>query len=130
MAEGGGSKERQAGFSHPLTPSLSHPLSYEQALAFWFGRVNYEQRSPRPRGMRRWPEPRSWGMSGLPLRLARLSMSNGPSLQPSTCGGRCGISAESLVPSISTSFSMWYSGISASESEFFHVKQNQAAHAI
>ena len=24
------------------------PLSYEQALAFWFGRINYEQRSPKP----------------------------------------------------------------------------------
>jgi dihydrofolate synthase/folylpolyglutamate synthase len=24
------------------------PWSYEQALAFWYGRINYEQRSPRP----------------------------------------------------------------------------------
>jgi dihydrofolate synthase/folylpolyglutamate synthase len=24
------------------------PLSYEQALAFWYGRINYEQRSPKP----------------------------------------------------------------------------------
>src|SRR5437660_11671696 len=34
---------------HPssvLPPQLS--WTYEQALAFWFGRVNYEQRSPRP----------------------------------------------------------------------------------
>ena len=23
-------------------------MTYEQALAFWFGRVNYEQRSPKP----------------------------------------------------------------------------------
>jgi dihydrofolate synthase/folylpolyglutamate synthase len=26
----------------------SHSLSYEEALAFWYGRINYEQSSPRP----------------------------------------------------------------------------------
>src|SRR5438093_11201413 len=28
--------------------SLSPPLGYEEALDFWFGRINYEQRTPQP----------------------------------------------------------------------------------
>ena len=27
---------------------MSPPLSYDEALAFWYGRINYEQRSPQP----------------------------------------------------------------------------------
>jgi len=27
---------------------MSPPLSYADALAFWYGRINYEQRSPKP----------------------------------------------------------------------------------
>src|SRR5262249_37763917 len=31
-----------------IRPISPRSLTYEQALAFWFGRINYEQRSPKP----------------------------------------------------------------------------------
>jgi dihydrofolate synthase/folylpolyglutamate synthase len=34
--------------SPSILPFLSPPLNYEEALAYWFGRINYEQSAPRP----------------------------------------------------------------------------------
>jgi dihydrofolate synthase/folylpolyglutamate synthase len=65
--------------SHSLLTS-STSLSYEEALAFWYGRINYEQRTPRPNDLKLDRMRTLLGLLGDPqerLRIVHVAGSKG-----------------------------------------------------